>query len=656
MSRTIWIGALLTVLLGAARSEAGTYTFTPLADAQVSSDAPTTNYGTSARLTVDGGPAAHSLVRFNASGLAGTVTSARIRIYVNNPSPDGPTLYRTSSSWSETAVTWNTRPSASGSALGDLGQVNSGTWVEYNVTPVVTTNGTYDFLLTSGNSDGSIYHSRESAEKPQLVIVTTTTTTPPPPPPTTPPPTGSTVTVTLQPAAGVSGSQRVNFAVPMPRGLLLDPDRIRVMDGSTELAAARNDLALWPDGSVRSVHVQVTTTVSSGKQLTVRINEAPTTAVGTMVPVSTLLVAADGTSGPRVWARLPAAWLAASGVTGPQVTEASVEGTNLDAFDNVCNYASYGVSAFLSLLANKDVWLYDRGTALYRGYARRGDQSTLESAYRETATYRARITGTDAATRIGVPGAADDLKYHYAQNMAIHYLLTGDDRFRESAEDIATRVFALWGHPGYAGGSDFWTERHAGFALLAYVWARVVTDNEAAILEQRADAAVDAYLAMQSQYPTSWTDSSARCFSHTGAAHGESYSTWGCSPWMSAIIADGLDAYATEKGGTKATQVRAAIVKLGKIIARDGRNSDGKPYYWMGIGSAADEVDPYNEHWGEPAYVVAMAYFHGGKTDASLKTAAEQMLAGLKSKGTVPHLRSFNWQCRSAVATPYYLK
>jgi hypothetical protein len=51
-----------------------------------------------------------------------------------------------------------------------------------------------------------------------------------------------------------------------------------------------------------------------------------------------------------------------------------------------------------------------------------------------------------------------------------------------------------------------------------------------------------------------------------------------------------------------------------------------------------------------------MAYFHGGKTDASLKTAAEQMLAGLKSYGTVPHLRSFNWQCRSAVATPYYLK
>ncbi len=650
---TTLVGATLCVVLATAASHADTYTFTPTADAHVMSDAPATNFGAGTRMTVDGIPAAATLLRFNVANLTGAVTSARVRIYVNNPSDDGPALYRTSSSWSETAVTWNTRPAATGAVLGDLALVTTATWVEYAVTSTVTANGSYDFMLTSASGDGATFHSREAAERPQLVIVTTTTQPPPPPPP---PGTGSTVTVTLQPASGVSGTQRVNFAVPMPRGALLDPDRVRVMDGSVELSAARRELALWPDGSVRSVQLQVTTPVASGKTLTVRLDEAPTTATGTMVAVSTLLVVADGTAGPRVWARLPAAWLVASGVTGPQVTEASVDGTNLDAFDNVCNYASYGVSAFLPLQASKDVWLYDRGTALYRGHARRGDQGTLESAYRETAIYRANITGTDAATRIGVPGAADDLKYHYAQNLAIHYLLTGDDRFRESAEDIATRVSALWSSPGYAGGADFWTERHAGFALLAYVWARIVTDNEAAILEQRADAAVTAYLQVQTQYPSTWTDPAARCFGHTAESHGEDYGTWGCSPWMSAILGDALDAYATEKGGTMASQARAAIVKLGKIIARDGRDSRGKPYYWMGVGTLADDVDPYNEHWGEPAYLVAMAYFHGGKTDASLKTAAEQMLAGLKSSGTVPHLRSFNWQCRSAVAAPYYLK
>ena len=32
------------------------------------------------------------------------------------------------------------------------------------------------------------------------------------------------------------------------------------------------------------------------------------------------------------------------------------------------------------------------------------------------------------------------------------------------------------------------------------------------------------------------------------------------------------------------------------------------------------------------------------------------MLEGLRTKGSSPHMRSFNWQCRAAVATPYYLR
>jgi hypothetical protein len=51
-----------------------------------------------------------------------------------------------------------------------------------------------------------------------------------------------------------------------------------------------------------------------------------------------------------------------------------------------------------------------------------------------------------------------------------------------------------------------------------------------------------------------------------------------------------------------------------------------------------------------------MAWHLGGRTDASLETAARAMLAGLRSHGSSPHMRSFNWQCRSAVAAPYYLK
>ena len=124
---------------------------------------------------------------------------------------------------------------------------------------------------------------------------------------------------------------------------------------------------------------------------------------------------------------------------------------------------------------------------------------------------------------------------------------------------------------------------------------------------------------------------------------------------MSAILADGLDAYATLRGGTRAAQARASIVKLGRILASQ-RDSRGKPFYWLGVGTAADVVDDYDEHWGEPAYVVALGWHHAGRNDSALETVARGLVAGLAANGGAPHMRSFNWQCRSAVATAFYLK
>ncbi len=650
------VAVVASLLLGSAGlSTAGTYTFAATADASALSDFPTLTSGTNTRLTVDGSPQQLTAMRFAVSGITGSVSSAKLRLYVNNPSTEGPSVFVTASPWSESTLSWNVRPVPTGAALAKLGSFVTATWVEVPVTAAIAADGTYNFMLVSTVADGATFHSRETAERPQLVIVTEATT-PPPPPPGPTPTTGSTVDVTLQPRAGVADIQVVNFAVPLAPGQLVDATRVRVLKGGSEISAARRALARHPDGSVRSVQLQVQTAVATGTMLQVRINEAATTPALALVAVSTTLEPADGTLGPRVWARLPASWLSASGVTGPQVPESVVDGTALDAFDNVCDYANHATSQFLSLQTSKDVWLYDRGTTMYRGYARRGDQVTLESGYRETSIYRNGMTGTGTATRIAVPGASEDTKYHYAQNLAIHYLLTGDDRFRESAENLADRMAALWSSPDYAGGSDFWTERHAGFALLAYVWAGIVSDDQATKNTQRATDAVDAYLSIMTRYAPGWTDQAARCFSHQASAHGESYGTWGCSPWMSAILADGLDAYATEIGGADAAAARAAIVKLGTVIARDGRDSSGKPYYWMGMGTASDEVDPYHEHWGEPAYVVAMAWHHGGRSDATLKTAAMAMLAGEKTHASSPHMRSFNWQCRSAVAAPYYLR
>jgi hypothetical protein len=480
------------------------------------------------------------------------------------------------------------------------------------------------------------------------------TAEPPPAPPASP--VSATLQVRLVPQGGVSGVQRVNFGLPVPPGVLRDAGLARVAPaGGAELPAARRVLATWPDGSIRALQLQVDVDVGAVAALDVQLGEASAAGTLPLADVATTLAAPDGTSGPRVWAVLPASWLAPSEVAGPVVEAGAVAGTALGGWVERCDHARWGVDAFLAARSDRGAWLFDRPTALYRGYAADGSADTLESAYREAAIYRAGLTGTGSSTRIGVPGAADDLKYHYTQGMAIHYLLTGDDRFREGAEDVAIRAHDLWADPGYAGGSDFWTERHAGFALLAYEWAAAVSDDRAPTFAAWADEAVSAYLPMQDVAANAWEED-ARCFAHSAAAHGEGFGYVGCSPWMSAILADGLDAYARRAGGDRAAAARGALVRLGRMIARHGLDAGGKPYYWMGAGVDAAEADDYDEHWGEAAYVVAMAWHWGGRADAALRAAADALAEGFRARGEVGQLRSYNWQCRSGPLAPGYLR
>jgi hypothetical protein len=461
------------------------------------------------------------------------------------------------------------------------------------------------------------------------------------------------LTVHLVPRAGVTGAQRVNFAVPLAPQQLTSDAMVRVLQAGNELATARRGLARHPDGSFRSVQLQVDVVISGETDLEVRLGESATAGDLARVPVEQTLDPVDGTQGPRVWALLPATWLSAT-LAGPQVPEAEVASTTMSAWTRICNYDRFNADSFVSQISDATVWLFDRGTAMYRGYARRGDLGTLSSAYRETSIYFNGITGTGTATRIGVPGKADDLKYHYTQNLALHYLMTGDDRFRIAAENVAQRAHALFPRPGYSQATNFWTERHAGFGLLAYVFAMIVSEN--AMYRTWADEAVDAFLATQESFPAEYTDPDARCFAHTAEAHGEGYGYVGCSPWMSAILADGLEAYAAESDATRAARARTSLVKLGRVIAESGLDPTGKPYYWMGIGVAQNEVDDYEEHWGESAYLVAMAWHYDGRRDPMLRQVADDLISGLSQRGVAPHMRSFNWQCRSSVGAPAFLR
>lgn len=152
----------------------GTVTFTPDADAEVQANKPTTNFGLLTSLSIDTQPSAESYVRFVVSGLTGTVTSVKLRLYVTNGGTNGPLLYATQTNWAETTVTWNTRPAIVGSAIANAASVPANAWYEFNVSGLVTGNGTYSFLLRPESSDGVVATSRQgtAANRPQLVIVT----------------------------------------------------------------------------------------------------------------------------------------------------------------------------------------------------------------------------------------------------------------------------------------------------------------------------------------------------------------------------------------------------------------------------------------------------------------------------------------------------
>ncbi len=468
------------------------------------------------------------------------------------------------------------------------------------------------------------------------------------------------VTVTLV-DNGAGGVTRVSFAVPLGAGQLDDASQVRVLDAAgAEVAAARRGIAARDDGSFRSVQLQVDVDPAASATLTVEIGAAPAAGELDLVDVATTLVDPDGQAGPRVWALLPASWLSASGVAGPLVPDDAVTDARAETWAVLCDPDTFGSDAFFGedYEADRAVWLYDRGTALYRSYARRGDLSPLASAYVETSFYRNRITGAGTSARNGAPaGGSDDPKYQYAQNLAIHYLLTGDDRFQSAAEDMALGMTELWPDPGYAGGDDQWTERNAGFSLLAYVWgATVAGPRQAEILAAAGEAFLET-LHVQATYPEGYDDDTHRCFAHHGDAHDpeEQNPYFGCSPWMSAILADGLDGYRRMQGGDTAELARGSLVQLGRALAQGGRDEGDRPYYWMGVGTEENAADDYDEHIGESAYVVALARALAGEQDAELDGALDALLDKLAADAEIGQLRSYNWQCRSAVMTPTFL-
>jgi hypothetical protein len=150
-----------------------TSTLNPVADSYVDASNPTVNNGTSAQLRIDGSPVVRSFLRFDLTGLTGTVTSATLRIYANSAQSTGYDVFPVAdNTWGETTISDSNAPPFGGTKLGSSGAIVANSWTSVNLTSGVTTGGLISVGISTTNSTAVALSSRTGANPPQLVVTT----------------------------------------------------------------------------------------------------------------------------------------------------------------------------------------------------------------------------------------------------------------------------------------------------------------------------------------------------------------------------------------------------------------------------------------------------------------------------------------------------
>ena len=151
---------------------AETLAFNPVADATIKEDFPDENFGAIREVETDNRPVQHFLMKFDISGIGDRqVMSAKLRLHCMDKSDKGGNFHETDNDWSEDTVTWENAPEPDPEPVASLGPVVRRTWVEVDLSPVITHDGTYSFRVISPSRDGADYRSKEKRRRePELVI------------------------------------------------------------------------------------------------------------------------------------------------------------------------------------------------------------------------------------------------------------------------------------------------------------------------------------------------------------------------------------------------------------------------------------------------------------------------------------------------------
>jgi hypothetical protein len=473
---------------------------------------------------------------------------------------------------------------------------------------------------------------------------------------------GTSVTVTLVPQTDLSGPTVVSFGLPFPPATLTNDKSIRVTDSAgTELAVFTRPLVKWwidrKEGAIRSVLVQVELKFQgrTPQKVIITWNESRTKSRAAEVPVSDTQFKrhvdkpADFNNAapydyqcPKVLALLPSKWLCNSLVAWQQIpADANTAAPWFDehlgkVFDGSLKYISATTAAF-------EAHLFDRPAVYAKCYVRSGQEKHLVAALEANDFYRQHIT----ADGFFDLKPEKDLKYVYSEGTAIMYMLTGDENYKETLNRVA-KAWATHARIEYKG-DGFWTERHHGFGMMAWVHLYELTGDPKYL--DNARRFFNAALDMQVHPGDGKAPDGA--WLHTADSHGDG-DGWTTSPWMSAFLTDAIWKYWMLSGDSRAP---ASLAMYNKFTARYAVTPDGKCVWYMANspGRGKPETDDDVAHNMEGMYLMAMGYYLSGGTDKDYLKKIDGLKPGLMDDGANNPGRKFNWRFRETSMLIWFL-
>ena len=195
-------------------------------------------------------------------------------------------------------------------------------------------------------------------------------------------------------------------------------------------------------------------------------------------------------------------------------------------------------------------WLFDRPRAIYQLFILTGDPKWLREGTRLAKFYLENIDETGQFTL----KESYDLKYLMPNGLLYYYLLTGDKQIISVLKAFYEKSLS-W-DPTYDGKHKFWTERHQAAALNIAIAYWEVTGNIEA--KNRIDEIIEATVQMVFNPKEGWP--LRGCPQHTYKSHeGKAGESPVCSPWMMALLSDGLWRYYNLSGDKKAAALLSAF-------------------------------------------------------------------------------------------------